>query len=455
MVLIITGLFGALLTLLSLTRWRIGLITVGMLTVLEGAIRKWLLPQYSDYVYVAKDYFLVLTVIGWLLSRDRESVRLPHGVTALIVLYAIWCAFMTLPASQASLPLALLGVKGYLIYIPLLWLLPEALRDERDVRWMFGGLALLCAVNFLLALAQVSAPAGSVLNAYARQSEYVSVYGSDNLVRVTGTFSYITGFTVFMMCASLLIFSHSIVASRLSVSALVVLVGCFLSFLMSGSRLPVYTWVLLTPVIFLVLTRKRLHSVRLYAAGLAVVVLMVAIAATRLGVIFESWTERATTERADAQSRLFGNLTEPLRVAAKVGLVGEGIGFGHQAAYRLLGQDSQVLERTAAYGLENEPGRVMAETGIVGFALHYGLKLILILWGYRVVTRLQGAHQTGLALGAFLVIVALLAFPTAYMSTAGVLFWASAGLLVVAQRLEAIEAQASPMEASALHARTA
>ena len=48
-----------LIVSLSSLNWRRSLKTVLVLVVLEGALRKWVLPQASDLLYFLKDFILI------------------------------------------------------------------------------------------------------------------------------------------------------------------------------------------------------------------------------------------------------------------------------------------------------------------------------------------------------------------------------------------------------------
>jgi hypothetical protein len=143
-------------------RWPVeSLYGVLVLTVLDGAIRKWV---YNEIVvYLLKDFLLlgVYAAVFPRLWRQRERLARPWwllvplgGVLLLAVLYV---------ARSPSLSQAAIGLRSYFIYVPLLWVAPAIIDRKRRVVAM---LALLCAVAIVeVALGAVQSLAGpGVLN---------------------------------------------------------------------------------------------------------------------------------------------------------------------------------------------------------------------------------------------------------------------------------------------------
>ena len=60
--------------------------------VFDGAIRKWLLPQYNNILYFLKDFILLFGYIGFFLKRERSRNIKPVGPWVKFFIYAniVW-----------------------------------------------------------------------------------------------------------------------------------------------------------------------------------------------------------------------------------------------------------------------------------------------------------------------------------------------------------------------------
>jgi len=105
---------------LSSLNWRRAVKAVLVISVLEGAIRKWLLPEASDLIYFLKDIVLVTVYINYFaLLKNSRNFRLKNNfINSLILILAGWCIFQVLNPSLGSPVVGLFGLRGYLFYIP-------------------------------------------------------------------------------------------------------------------------------------------------------------------------------------------------------------------------------------------------------------------------------------------------------------------------------------------------
>ncbi|NEP27840.1 hypothetical protein, partial [Moorena sp. SIO3I6] len=197
--LIYLGLIGAAVVIyLSSLNWRRSVKIVLLLLVLEGAIRKWALPQASQLLYFLKDFVLIGAYISYF-SRPKSKRRVvikAEAITILIYMSGAWCLFQAFNPSLGSPIIGLFGIKNYFLYIPLMWVLPYLFPSEEEFYKFLRSYLLLLIPVGMLAIAQYFSPPDSPLNVYARDEVAVAVAGQ--AVRVTGTFSYLTGYTVYL-----------------------------------------------------------------------------------------------------------------------------------------------------------------------------------------------------------------------------------------------------------------
>ena len=237
----------------AIVRWRLAVQLVMVLLVVEGAIRKWLFPGAQDLIYLAKDVILVGVYLGFMREPARSRDR-PPPLPTLYSALGLGALFGLLEIFNPKLPNLLVGAfgfKAYFLYVPLLFVLPAAFTTDRELIVFLRRYILLSIPVGLLAMAQFFSPSSSMLNTYARAEEaagplagsgYVSTFGSSQFVRVTATFSYISGYSSYLVAITILVLAYLAATRwrlRRSLAAHVALGIAMLGMLMTGSRGPV------------------------------------------------------------------------------------------------------------------------------------------------------------------------------------------------------------------------
>jgi hypothetical protein len=427
----------------AIRNWRKGIEAVMVLLVVEGALRKWVFPGSQQLVYFAKDILLLGCYAGYLLDQRarRFRVPLPPVIAVLLAAAAAWGALEIFNPNLPNILVGVLGFKAYFLYVPLLFVLPACYADDRSVSIFLRRYALLAIPVGLLAVMQFARPSSSAFNAYARgggDDPYVSTFGSSEFVRVTGTFSYITGFTTYLLASAILLLvllGASGWRFPTNRKLYVALLFTMLGMLMSGSRGPVFTLALVFPFYwYLAVMRERDAGLTLSRAGLAVAVLA-AIVATSGSQAVGAFLGRAAGS-TDLASRVTSPLRSPYLLMPDAGVFGFGIGATHQTATAVA---PSIIPYSWLKGLitEVETGRVMVELGVVGFVLIYALRLFMIGLAFQYAKTLQTRFHRALATGAFVFFAGELFGAPVFDVTCGVFYWCFAGLMMAAARLDA------------------
>ncbi|MFZ4767012.1 MAG: hypothetical protein ACOYMN_18830, partial [Roseimicrobium sp.] len=193
---------GIVIVALSYAQWRLAVKAAFIILLFEGAIRKWVFPQGQELVYFLKDGVLLGAYIRFYLSPDAlvKSWKIRAPMAGIALLSAI-PAFSALNPNIGSPILALYGVKIYLYYIPLAFMMPYLFRSQQELIKQLTWYALLATPICLLGIAQFAAPGSSLLNVYAATGSdtEATTFGFGEKVRITGTFSYLTGHTTFVI----------------------------------------------------------------------------------------------------------------------------------------------------------------------------------------------------------------------------------------------------------------
>lgn len=430
---------GAAAAVWSVRQWRTAVQLALVLMIFEGAIRKWIVPGAQDLIYFAKDVLLLGAYVGFF--RDRPRLRLPalpalYGVLALAALLGLLQIFN--PALP-NLLVGIFGFKAYFFYVPLLFVMPATFPDDAALYRFLRRYALIAIPVGLLAVAQFFSPASSSLNTYARSSEdaYVATFGSSTYVRVTATFSFITGYTTYLVAMVILILTLSS-AGRWRFHGHLPMFGALgmtlLGMLMSGSRGPVLILILLFPFYWwLAVIRERGGGA---AFGRLVIVLALvagALAFTGRKAV-DAFLGRAAGV-GDVSSRVNAPLLSPWELLPEVGLLGFGIGATHQTAATLA---PSVVPYSWLHGLlvEVESGRVMLELGPLGFLLIYFTRLYLTVYAFLQARRLRTRFHRAMATASFLFLLAAIPGGVVFDVTSDLYYWFFAGLLMLVIRLD-------------------
>jgi hypothetical protein len=434
----------------SVRNWRLALQGAMVLVVIEGALRKWVLPGSQDLVYFAKDIVLLAAYVGFWNSRAQLRFRLTPlpGLAVALGLAAFFGALQVFNPRLPSLALGVLGFRSYFLYAPLAFVLPAAFDDDAALGRFLKWYLLIPIPVGLLAGLQFFAPGGSALNVYARGgADTVSTFGSSTYVRVTGTFSYISGYGGYLLASAiLLLIVFATVRWRLRghLRLYAALTMTILGMLMTGSRGPIFILAVLFPAYWVLAVARE--------AGGAATAGRLLVAATLLGLLVANAAPEAlgafrgrAASASDFTGRLASPFTAPWHMLDDAGALGFGIGSTHQAASVLLG--SQVRQNwLSGAAPEAESGKVMLELGPLGFLLVYFLRVYLAAFALRCALRLKTRFHRALATGAFL--QALVAIPggVIFDPTGSLYYWFLIGLLTLAVRLdETVGAPATAM----------
>ncbi len=432
----------------AMARWRLAVQAALVLLVMEGAIRKWVLPGSQDLVYFAKDALLLGCYLGFLTSPARHKVA-SLVPPALIFCLAASAAFGALQVFNPNLPnvlVGLLGFKAYFLYVPLLWVVPAALPTDLDLARFLKRYVALAIPVCLLAFLQFRSPADSAINVYARGSNApgtVSTFGSSTQVRVTGTFSYISGYSSYLLAMAILVLAV-LAATRWRQRGNWIVYGALgltlLGMLMTGSRGPVFMLVLLLPIYaWLSLAREndRATAVGRSLLGLGLVAMLLNyVGSDAIGAFYG----RASGS-SDLVGRMTGPILGPINTLDEAGLAGVGIGATHQTA-------AAVTKDLAPYSwlrgilLEDEPSRIMLELGLLGFLLVYFVRVYMVIFALQQVFLLRTTFHRAVATSCVLFFLAHLLGSIVFNVTSGVFYWFFAGLLMAVLRLDATLAPA-------------
>lgn len=172
------------------------------LLIFEGALRKWVAPQWSAPILVIRD-----PVSVWIIWEAYRTRKWPSRWTVPIVALTILMAglfSLQIAINDNMLLVGLYGLRSYLLPFPVAFIMGENLDDEdllnlgRCTLWILLPMCLLCVAQYL---ASPSAFINKGAYKGGEQIDYVVGHA-----RASGTFSFVAGLENFATLAGAFIF---------------------------------------------------------------------------------------------------------------------------------------------------------------------------------------------------------------------------------------------------------
>jgi hypothetical protein len=431
---------------LAIKYWQGSLLGVFVLVVFEGALRKWAFPWAQAYLYFVKDAIILAAYLGFILD-SRRNLFAPEGtglIKLVLVVCVVWGCLEVLNPYSPSILVGLIGLKAYFLYAPIAFILPYAIRSREYLFVLIRRYLIIAIPVAVLGFIQIIAGPASSLNTYVQQSEdapdMLAYFGHENLVRTSGTFSYISGYTAFLTFVAFLAVGYNmahgwrIKNNVIPILTLALLIGAMFT---TGSRAPVFYLLAASPVILWLSATSGILSRQAFmrlCMVLPIVAILALNASPQALQAFMERTEEANT-RGETLERFFIPLSQTIGVLSDVPALGTGIGTAHPAALSLMGAQ---FPWWLPYGTvtEDEISRVMVEQGPIGFLLNYFLRFLIAAFGLRCARSFKDPayRALGIVLAVWLVIGIPMGIVINFIHS--LYYWGTLGLVLAMRRLE-------------------
>jgi hypothetical protein len=431
---------------ISYQDWRRSVKAVFFILVIDGALRKWFLPQASAGLYFFKDIVLLGAYLRYYVfpSKEEHFPIVNNIINLLIWLASAWCIFQAFNPHLGSPLVGILGLKAYLFYIPLIWMLPSLFRNQEEFyQFLRSHLLLLIPVG-ILGIVQFFSPIHSPINQYAPDTpvkiETFGFAGSEN-VRITGTFSYINSYQGYLTACFALILPFLSLKQppKWQIITYIELFLVFLNSFMTGSRTPV-----LAELLCLIgfLSIRAIRNPEKTLVWISRLLPFVAVGTSVALVVFRPVVEafsRRVTSNTDIGERVGLSIIGPFDLTKYTAFDGYGTGATHAgtAALRnLLGLPSGTF---IPIELEAEMGKVALEIGPIGFILWYTMRIALIIALFMTFWQLKRTFLSDFALAACLMQAILFISQMVFHHTFAVYYWLFSGFIFLLPWLEYVE----------------
>lgn len=432
-----------IVTMWSYSHWRAAVKLALITALLEGAIRKWVFPQGQEVAYFLKDIILFGAYLKFFFAPDMDvrAFRLRLPMTLVLVLAAVVC-FSAFNPNIGSAILSVYGIKVYFYYVPLLFMMPYLFRTQQEMVRQLTWFALISIPICILGLLQWKAGVFSVLNVYAQQGDgVISEHGATGFgweggpARITGTFSYMTGHTSFViffgaLCLALLSMLETRFKWLLMAVALPLLAG---NALMGGARASIITMGFVCVGFAFASFTGRIGGNKNFLALLTAGMLVAVVgAAFVFADAWAHWSLRYKTAGDTLQSRVVtGPLSSLEQGLEEGGFGGLGMAMTHPAteAIRRVLQIPPPKKKAPVFDVEL--GQVLVELGVVGFFCWYLLRIFAAWWAWESFLKCPPGPVRAISLMAVLVTTPHLLMSVVLNHTANIFVWAVLGLAMI------------------------
>ncbi len=410
------------------TKWRVA--TFAFLLFLPFAALPGLVLRQAGWTSLLKEgLFLAPAYFGVLLASRRQGLRwsLPTGLTIGLVALVLLVLIQSLPAALGSIPLALIGLKTWLLYLPLI-LLPQHLFRGGDnlARWIrvLVVVALIpCSIGIAEAILIYVGASSLVYNFYgslasaATQDFAVVGLGEDlGVRRIPSTFAFVTQYYGFLLSMLPLAISlwlgdrNPRWAAFGGIATLIISIAG----ISSGAR-GFLIWLPIQVGLIMWLTGRRWLLLMLSGAVITGAVL--------LGSLFSSVFEGISF--LSRHYLLDTTATEMQTAIQSAGWFGSGAGTQ-------TGAIRYVLDQGPGIGVEGWYAKALFELGLGGLLIIIGLWTLILLELWRARRDLKSERFSVLASAifvfAFTTMVNLIKAPMIDLDPQNIYFWFIVGL---------------------------
>ena len=405
-----------------------------VVAIAEGAVRRWIVNDLS--IFLLKD-FLALGIYAAVLPRlGRGGWRRPWWLLAPLAGLVILAAVSAGGAESARE--AVIGLRSYIVYVPLLWVAPAIITTRARGAWLL--VVVLAAGALESALAFVQAIAGpGVLNKLVSGAKPAIVTVNDrNYIRPAGSFMQVGSFSGFLLFFMLAAFSSIVWARTGRLYWLAIAGAGFLAWgvVYSSARAVLGSLVVTSAALAVALIwRRRIRSLlavgAAFGAGMIGVFLVLPLAGASTGAGSSGYLGRAADINKAGDKG--GGLIDR-RVRPQLDLIGDQGLVGHGTGAMTLG--TGYASEEATFPGEGQYSKVAYELGLPGLALFLWASLALLAACVMGVLRSDGWQRAAALVGAGAAAILPFWYLIAFMldvPIVGILFWTFAGIAVAAR----------------------
>jgi hypothetical protein len=385
------------------------------LLLFEGALRKWIAPQFAVPLLVVRDPIVLL--IYWQAYRCKK-IRLNSILPFILLGFVMLClACIQILQATNTVLIAAYGLRSYALHLPLVLVMGATLNGEDVKKFGRWFLVLALPMAMLMVVQFYSTPASWVNNGAGEDSSQIAF--AEDHIRPAGTFSFVVGIQCFIPIVTAFLFyalNNPKVYPRWIVWTAAAAV--IASIPVSGSRTLLF--VMCAVVIFAVISgltsgRRLMRSVQVFGFVflIALGVLQFSFFSDASSAFESRWLSASQSEGGVAETldtRVLGVFRDGFDVAGSTEWLGKGIGLGSNVA-------AVLLDGTPGFLLsEYEWARIVQEFGpffgLAFIVFRIGLCVYLTFFAFKAMRRRANLSWLLLAAALPLLIMGTMEQPT-------------------------------------------
>jgi len=436
------------------------ILVIYLLAIFEGSIRKYVVPQFGQYVFFIRDPFLIyaygLATLFGLWPKNNLLFKISVFMCGFgVLLFCLQTAVFGFDNTRVLL--GIYGWRSYFLYVPLAFLIGAQFR-KTDLR-LFAKVTLALAVPIaVLVVLQFAAPPGAPINvgvAEEQELQFKSVGLSAERIRTNGPFTSPAGQQQFIAVAFAFLLAMLLTSkNRPGVAFLAVTGSATLTCLaLSGSRGAMLLCGLIGVFALGLAVVGRGMAIKAKALllpaflGVAALALYPIVFPEGFAAFMARWEHAAQAEagiRGGVLGRSVLGLLIFTRLFDEVPAFGYGLGYGGNASQILRATVDGVSPWTLA---EADFSRHMVDLGPVFGLLYIGYRIAVVVWLARLVLRATRGDADPMAMLLFAYASYSVVFgQITGQGTINVFGWMFTGLCIAAAR-ESLQSRQSPRAA--------
>ncbi len=330
--------------------------------LIEGALRKWVLPSLASPLLIVRDPIAI-----WIIYQAYRSNQIPNNsYLSLVFIVTIISIITTLGFGHGNLIVAFYGARIFLIHFPLMFIIGKVFNREDVVN--LGKITLILSIPMAVLIGvQFYSPQSAWVNIGIGGEGSSGFSGAGGFFRPSGLFSFTIGNVQFFQLVTSFLFYFLI--NNNNVNKYLIIAAAFaliLAIPLSISRTLLFNLGIVIFFLIIASFRKRKYILKLLNLGFIGVIAILILSQTS---VFKTSTG-AFTERIETASeheggaegilldRILGGLLSAIDYAARdEHIFGKGLGMGTNAGSQLLNGKVEYLIA------EGEWGRMVGEMG--------------------------------------------------------------------------------------------
>lgn len=343
-----------------------------LLLILEGALRKWILPFLSTPLLIVRDPVAIYI----LYKASKEGIMPKNAYVTAMVAVGIIASIAAMTFGHRNIFVTIYGARTLLLHFPLIFVIGRVLSQADVIRIGKLVLYMTTPMAFLIA-AQFYSPQSAYVNrGVGGDIEGAGFSGALGFMRPPGTFSFTNGTTLFFSLAAVFIFYFWLYPHLVKKYVLIAAtVGLAAAIPLSISRALFFQVLVTGFFVVMAMTKKPKYLGKVLMAVIGIFVVFIILsnysffntATEAFTNRFEGANETEGGMKGVVGERYFGGMLRGIITAVDIPFFGYGLGIGTSAgAMMMTGQIALQMG-------EDEWGRITGEMGLL-----LGLILILI-----------------------------------------------------------------------------